>query len=99
MSTYYYFHCKKHQISGGWYSRQMWGAGNADLIDTFKFVMHHALECGPENIGMHSEYDEQAYWPTTNSPSDGDDNSGESRRQHLLDTAKIWPHSDDWRHM
>jgi hypothetical protein len=88
VSTYYYFHCTKHQSSGGCFTRQAWGAGNAELIDSFKFVMHHVLECGPESIGMHSEhYDDD--WSNTNV-------DGDARRQHLEDTAHIFPRSNDW---
>ena len=90
MSTYYYFHCNKHQLSGGLFTRQAWGYGSADLIDTFKFVMYHVKECGPENIGMHSEHEEENWIQT---------NCGGKRRQHLLDTRDIFPHSDDWEFM
>lgn len=88
MSTYYYFHCTKHKLSGGLFTRQAWGSGNADLIDTFKFVMYHTLQCGPESIGVHSEHDDDE-WANTNF----DD---EPRRQHLNDTAHIFPRSNDW---
>jgi hypothetical protein len=91
VSTYYYFHCTKHRLSGGCFTRQAWGAGNADLIDTFKFVMYHVLECGPENIGLHSEHEDDDW---ANISVDDD-----VRRQHLRDTEHIFPHSDDWDFM
>lgn len=93
MSTYYYFHCDKHQVSGGCWTRQAWGWGNADLIDAFKFVMYHVAECGPENIGMHSENDEHAYTPTNY------DTDGSLRREFLEQTAHIFPRSGDWGFM
>lgn len=91
MSTYYYFHCDKHQVSGGCWTRQAWGWGNADLIDAFKFVMYHVSECGPENIGMHSEHDDDDYANTSF--------EDEHRREHLEQTVDIFPRSDDWRFM
>lgn len=93
MSTYYYFHCKKHQQSGGCFTRQAWGYGNADLIDTFKFVMYHVAECGTENIGMHSEHEDDPYTPTNFDNEDG------ARREFLEQTAHIFPHSNDWGFM
>lgn len=91
MSTYYYFHCTKHQVSGGCWTRQAWRWGNADLIDAFKFVMYHVAECGEENIGMHSEHDDDA-WANTSFED-------EHRRAHLEQTAHIMPHSNDWAFM
>lgn len=93
MSTYYYFHCTKHQASGGQFTRQAWGAGNADLIDAFKFVMYHVLECGPESIGMHSEHDDDDYAATHYGVDD------EIRRQFLEETRHIFPRSNDWGFM
>jgi hypothetical protein len=91
MSTYYYFHCAKHQASGGCWTRQAWGWGNADLIDTFKFVMYHVRECGPENIGMHSEHEDfGSDWANTSFED-------EHRRPHLEATRGIFPHSNDWQ--
>lgn len=89
MSTYYYFHCTKHQQSGGCFTRQAWGYGNADLIDTFKFVMYHVRECGEQHIGMHSEHDDDSYTPTHI------DEEG-SRREFLEWTRGIFPRSNDW---
>ncbi|WP_094359871.1 hypothetical protein [Mycobacterium marinum] len=94
MSTYYYFHCEKcRQLSGGCFTRQAWGYGNADLIDTFKFVMHHIRECGEQHIGMHSEYADDGRTTTSF------DTEGGQRRQHLEATADIWPYSNDWGFM
>jgi len=88
MSTYYYFHCKAHRQSGGNFTRQAWGYGNADLIDTFKFVMYHVAECGPESIGVHSEYDSTGYESTAH---------GDIRRAFLVATADIrYRYVTDW---
>jgi hypothetical protein len=91
MSTYYGFHCDKCKVTGGFLSSQAWGVGNFDIIDTFKFVMHHALECGQQNIGMHSEHDD-AYeeWPTVHL-------SGPDREKFLEDSKAIFPSSNDWQ--
>ena len=56
MSTYYYFVCKKCKEYGGFYSHQAWGWGNADFIDSFKFLMKHTDSCGAENLGIDCEY-------------------------------------------
>lgn len=91
MSTYFYFHCSEHKVSGGCWTRQAWGLGNADLIDAFKFVMYHVSECGPDSVGIHSEYDDEG-WGNTSFEK-------EHRRQHLEQTAHIFPRSDDWEFM
>lgn len=91
MSTYYYFHCTKHHVAGGCWTRQAWGWGNADLIDAFKFVMYHVDNCGPESIGMHSEHQDDD-WDNTSFED-------EHRRPHLEQTVNIFPHSNDWAFM
>lgn len=46
MSTYYALTCPKcKETSGFSFSRQAWGWGNADIVETFKFLMAHAM-CG-----------------------------------------------------
>lgn len=57
MSTYYYFICKKCAKYGGFLSRQAWGYGNFDIIDSFKFIVKHKQECGVEHIGVVVEHD------------------------------------------
>lgn len=57
MSTYYYFVCKKCSKYGGFLSRQAWGYGNFDIIDSFKFIVKHMQECGTEHIGIAVEHD------------------------------------------
>lgn len=47
MSTYYFFGCKKCMKMGGFFSRQVAGTHNADLIDSFRFILKHA-NCGNE---------------------------------------------------
>lgn len=60
MSTYYYFACNGCQKkSDGIYTRQMWGWGNADIIDCFQFIMKHTDNCGHENIGILCEDDQE----------------------------------------
>ena len=93
MSTYYSFKCDKCKLLGGFMSRQAWGTGNADLIDNFKFVMHHSLNCGTEFQGVVSEH-QQEYedYEDTNIAS-------EARKRHLAATEDIFPHSSDWEFM
>lgn len=81
MSTYYYFVCKKCSKYGGFLSRQAWGYGNFDIIDSFKFIAKHMSECGSENIGVVSEhYIDENYGEDKELPSDVD----------------VYPRSDDW---
>lgn len=89
MSTYYYFGCKKCKLLGGLYTRQAWGAGNADLVDTYKFCMQHAMECGNHNIRMFSEHDYPEDWGDTHL-------NYKDRKKFLEDTADIYPRSNDW---
>jgi hypothetical protein len=81
MSTYYKFICKECKQSGGFLSRQAWGAGNFDIISTFKFVMHHTLSCGENSLRLVSEYSTKYdYLETAPEPMAG-----------------IFPSSDDWK--
>src|SRR3990167_10785271 len=54
MSTYYYFACKEHKVKGGFLSRQAWGIGNFDIIETFKFLGLHK-DCHPYLISEDEE--------------------------------------------
>lgn len=81
VSTYYYFGCKKCQSRGGFFSRQMWGWGNADIIDSFQFIMKHSDYCGEENIYILSEHDDYL------------DSLKEDKSEELM---KYFPCSDDW---
>jgi hypothetical protein len=45
MGTDYKFYCNKCEKTGGGFSRQAWGTGNADIIDSFRFLMKHTY-CG-----------------------------------------------------
>ena len=40
------------------YSRQVWGWGNFDMIGSFKFLAYHTANCGEQHIGAISEHDE-----------------------------------------
>lgn len=61
MSTYYYLHCSKCDVSEISFTRQAWGWGNVYPDETFDFLTHHTRECGEESICVVSEYDERAY--------------------------------------
>jgi hypothetical protein len=41
MGVDYKFFCKKCDKTGGGFSSQAWGTGNADIIDSFRFIMKH----------------------------------------------------------
>lgn len=83
MSTYYYFWCKKCDRTGGFLSRQAWGWGNFDIIDSFKFLALHIGACGEEYIGMVSEHSDRCY-------KEG------NRVKFLEKTKDYWPYSNDW---
>lgn len=66
MSTYYYFVCNGcNKKSDGVYTRQMWGWGNADIIDCFQFIMKHTDNCGHEKIAIFSEDDREVEFYNT----------------------------------
>lgn len=93
MSTYYSFKCDKCKLLGGFMSRQAWGSGNADLVDNFKFVMYHSLECGTDYVGVCDEHSEEyTDYEDTNIQT-------KARLKHLKDTVNIFPHSSDWEFM
>jgi len=86
MSTYYKFICKECETSGGFLSRQAWGDGNFDIIETFKFLMLHK-EHHPFLVSEHNElYDD--------TPSVDDTN--EFWQKFKEDTRGVMPHSNDW---
>lgn len=64
MSTYYKFHCETCNESGGFMSRQAWGCGNFDIVDTFKFVMAH-IYCDPNGVHLCSEHSKEYSAPDT----------------------------------
>jgi len=41
MSTYYKFQCSECKKTGGFFSRQAWGWGNADIVKNHKFIMNN----------------------------------------------------------
>ena len=59
MSTYYFIGCEKCKEIGGFYSKQAWGWGNMDIVETFKFLAFHTEKCGHENIKIISEHDDE----------------------------------------
>lgn len=84
MSTYYELRCDPCDEQGGFFSRQAWGWGNADVIGNTKFLMAHAT-CG--SLRVLSEHDEG--WAEEGPSEKWRDNwrNGEARN--------MWPH-DDW---
>jgi hypothetical protein len=87
MSTFYYFECEKCKTRGGWFTRQAWGWGNFDIIESFKFICFHLEKCGAD-IRTVSEFDE-------NSGIDLAEDDG-ARAQFLTNARGIFPRSDDW---
>ena len=85
MSTYYAFACLKCETTGGFFSRQAWGIGNADLVASFKFYAVHAIECGAEHVRVLHEGDARNEWPNqTNDPA------------WLLEHKAVFPRADEW---
>lgn len=65
MSTNYKLRCGKCQEQGGYFTRQAWGWGNADIIENTVFLMAHA-DCydryqgeEDEKLEVISEYDDR----------------------------------------
>lgn len=50
MATDYYLYCGKCKKSTYSFSRQAWGWGNANIIDSFRFIMKHIAECDQEDL-------------------------------------------------
>ena len=73
-----------HNISGGFLSRQAWGTGNFDIIETFKFLGIHK-DCQPFLVSE----DTDIYHDTPNIEDDID--------KFIKDAHGIMPHSNDWR--
>ncbi len=89
MSTYYYFFCNNCQRRGGFLTRQAWGWGNFNIIDTFKFISYHSEKCGHKNIRIISEHDSEYEF----------DNIGIEEIEYYREAEGIFPHSDDWEYM
>lgn len=87
MSTYYHFYCSKCDRRGGMFTRQAWGWGNFDIIESFKFLAYHTRECGEEYIAVHSEHRELGTDETLE-PGDFE--------RFAEKTRGIMPHSNDW---
>ncbi len=92
MSTFYKLRCVVCGKTGGFFSRQVWGYGNADIVDTFKFMMLHTSTCQPEFESLHlevvSEHDEEYL-------------ANEEADEAALkkDAADMFPRSGDWAKM
>lgn len=84
MSTYYNFYCSKcsKRQKGISFTRQMWGWGNVDIIDSFRFLMKHTDLCGHEHIKILNREDDYDY--------------DESKEDRDDDLNGYFPYSDDW---
>lgn len=90
MSTYYYFRCPKCREIGGFFSRQMWGWGNCNIYENFKFHVAH-VDCGPiETLSEHHDLFASDQW-------DEEEVRWEDRLErdeHLRE--EVWPHASEW---
>ncbi|WP_051217574.1 hypothetical protein [Paenibacillus assamensis] len=89
MSTYYYFKCNKCNRKGGFYSRQAWGWGNFDIIESFKFLAFHTDQCGEEYIRVISEHNDDYE----------EDLNTETLEFYKRDSYENFPLSNDWGFM
>lgn len=89
MSTYYYFKCNKCKRKGGFFSRQAWGWGNFDIIDSFKFLAFHTDNCGEEYIIVISEHSEDYE----------EDLNIEIINYYKKESFDHFPSSNDWKFM
>jgi hypothetical protein len=103
LSTYYYFACDRCKEYGGWFSRQAWGWGNMDIVDTFAFLANHADHVDHYQEGLElrviSEHDTYTLhregWTKTVNREDADDGLADYER--VADYELItFPHSGDW---
>ena len=101
MSTYYYFACDRCKEYGGWFSRQAWGWGNMDIVDTFAFLANHAdhVDHYQDEVELRviSEHDTYALhqegWTKIISPEAVD----LADYERIADYDRItFPHSADW---
>ena len=60
MSTCYKFFCQECKDFGGFLSRQEWGIGNFNIIETFKFLALHK-DHKPYLISEHDPENELRY--------------------------------------
>jgi hypothetical protein len=102
MSTDYYLSCTVCKKTSEFaFSRQAWGWGGADIINTFRFLMYHADNCNRDLMiltgdsldmggGFHrfSEEDVDYYFPFSHSWR-GKDESHEAWVKRMRDSGEI----------
>lgn len=88
MSTYYEFFCKECKDYGGFLSRQAWGIGNFNIIETFKFLALHK-DHQPYLISEHDPEYELKY-------DICDDLKEEKNKKFIELTHNYMPLSNDW---
>jgi hypothetical protein len=86
MSTDYKFICTYCHKAGGYFTRN-----DADVIDSFQFVMKHTDHCGSQFIKVISEYDDEYFALRKNPPYE--ELYPEDKSKSLDD---YFPHSGDW---
>lgn len=95
MSTYYYFACRECREYGGFYSRQAWGWGNADLVASFAFLADHMGRCGHDAIYVlcGDDYASRAGLVHVVHPSQ---DAGPLDADEVLRPSRAFPRSGDW---
>lgn len=91
MSNDYYLYCekcKKHTYS---FSRQAWGWGNANIIQSFRFIMKHLAQCDQEDLPGWRENP-----LSIRILGDGDHELLKSTIDKNEDLKKYFPFSSDW---
>jgi hypothetical protein len=98
MSTYYYVGCERCKQYGGSITRQAWGWGNMDIVETHAFICNHIAECGEENLRFISEHSDQMdEWTwVTGFPERPDDPDDPFEPKSASYSYPTFPHSDDW---
>jgi hypothetical protein len=105
MSTYYYFACDRCKEFGGFFSRQAWGWGNMDIVDTFAFLAHHAEHVDHYQeqlelrvISEHDAYDLQSQgWTKIVTCEEGDEDRLADYERLADYQVATFPHSEDWK--
>ena len=84
MSTYYHFVCKECNEKGGFLSRQAWGTGNFDIIETFKSLAVHK----DHKPILHCKHDDGGEPDISRSKK--------SKAKFVEESKGMMPHSNDW---
>ena len=82
MSDDYDLSCPKCYETGGSFTRQMWGWGNCDIVEMFRFITFHVSVCGAKSLNIAWEQDDEYL-------------DAQRGTRHITEWD-AFPHSHDW---